>query len=110
MKEVAVIEDKALQVTDGTLPLSLFGKRRTDLVKQGYAILESFAIPMRALQRVWHALNQLNSFDSTILRNLEDIMLSTFLCGLCLEGRVRPAFMEPHFQFSRGVYLQTGKG
>lgn len=42
---VVGILDKAQQLKDGPLPLSVFAQRRTELFKQGYAILESFANP-----------------------------------------------------------------
>lgn len=75
--EVEAISDRSLLLKDEPLTLSLFAQRHAHLLKQGFTILESFAGLTQAPQRIRHALNQPDSFDSTTLRDLEDFILST---------------------------------
>lgn len=61
--------EKALQLNDEPLVLSIIAQKPTKFPKHCDTMLGIFADPKAATSRVQRALYQLDSFDSTILRN-----------------------------------------
>lgn len=67
-----------LELRDGPLAHLSFSERRTEVLKDGYAIREKFADPIRVPLGVQIAFNQLGYIETTVLKQLEVFMLQTF--------------------------------
>lgn len=98
------VRDKALHRRDGPLEPSLLVQRQTDLLKQGYTIIKGLPEPFQAPRRLRHALNRRVSFESTTLRDLEQLILSMVPWERCVERGVGAPFAEFHFQYSSKGY------
>lgn len=76
--EVVHTWDRALPLKDGPLALSLFTKRRNNLLNYGFANLKHFGDLIQEPQKMPHALNQPQSLETITLKELEDYIICTF--------------------------------
>lgn len=95
--EMTAICDKAFHLKNGLLVLSCFAQCCTNFLKRGYTVLEDFSDRIEAPQSVRRFFNQLYSFDSTTITDLEEFMLSTLSAEDTLEENYVQRLWKPIF-------------